>query len=56
MTTPSRSKVSVRLLQLLCEMLGVVAIATAAFLIWLPLGLLVIGAWLVLLGNAKVGT
>ena len=56
MTTPSRSKFNLRFLQLLCELLGVLAIASAGFMIWIPLGFLVIGAWLLLVGNAKVGT
>lgn len=45
----------VRTLQAICEVAGAAAIAGAGFLIWLPLGLLIVGAALVLVGNMKVG-
>lgn len=56
MTMPSQSKDRTRLLQILCELIGVIAVASAAFMIWIPLGLLVMGAWMIIVANAKVGT
>lgn len=44
-----------RTAQTACEATGAVLVATACFLIWLPLGLLIVGAALVLVGNLKVG-
>jgi hypothetical protein len=44
-----------RTIQTACEAAGALAVATACFMIWLPLGLFVVGAMLLLVGNAKVG-
>lgn len=44
-----------RTVQSLCEVAGAVLVATAFFLAWVPLGFLVTGAMLILVGNMKVG-
>lgn len=51
--SPSPSRV--RTVQSLCEAAGAVLVATACFMIWIPLGVLVVGATLVLIGNLKAG-
>lgn len=59
MTTPSPTDKRlrlVRLLQALAEVAGGLTVAAACFMIWIPLGFLVLGVGLLLLGNVKVGS
>lgn len=54
MRTPSTARRTYQL-QLLCEILGTLAVVVGCFLVWLPLGLIVSGAVLVVAGNVRVG-
>lgn len=54
MRSPSTARRTYNL-QLLCEALGALAVVVGFFLVWLPLGVLCLGAVLIVAGNIQVG-